>query len=137
MVHCSNAVSQITYQYSAMLFHLQFLYLELFHNVFLLGPGGKAVYQGPVTWAEMYFGSLGFHVPLQANPADYFLDVITCATYGDFTHDPEKLPEYWRRYRESAVYRNAVKKKVNLPKYQSIGIQGMFLFCFINLNILC
>ena len=51
-------------------------YAEMFHNILLLGPGGKTVYQGTVDDAARYFSSLGFHTPANVNPADFYMDVI-------------------------------------------------------------
>ena len=48
----------------------------MFHNVLLLGPGGKTVYQGSVPDAKEYFAKLGFETPANLNPADYYMDVI-------------------------------------------------------------
>ena len=52
------------------------LYLGMFHNILLLGPGGKTVYQGTVSDAAHYFSSLGFNTPANVNPADFYMDVI-------------------------------------------------------------
>ena len=73
----------------------------MFHNILLLAPGGKTVYQGSVPVAEKYFASMGFVVPEHGNPADYYMDVIGCATNGDFSHDPEQLPKYWIEKRDA------------------------------------
>ena len=48
----------------------------MFHNILLLGPGGKTVYQGNVLDAATYFSSLGFNTPANVNPADFYMDVI-------------------------------------------------------------
>ena len=49
----------------------------MFHNILLLGPGGKTVYQGTVSDAAEYFSaSLGFTPPANVNPADFYMDVI-------------------------------------------------------------
>jgi ABC-type multidrug transport system ATPase subunit len=49
----------------------------LFDSVLLLGPGGRTVYSGPSIQALQFFTSLGFTLPPNANPADFFLDVIS------------------------------------------------------------
>ena len=48
----------------------------MFHNILLLGPDGKTVYQGNVPNAEEYFSNLGFKTPANVNPADFYMDVI-------------------------------------------------------------
>ncbi|XP_028413508.1 ABC transporter G family member 28-like [Dendronephthya gigantea] len=54
----------------------RFEIFNMFHNILLLGPGGKTVYQGTVSGAATYFSSLGFNTPANVNPADYYMDVI-------------------------------------------------------------
>lgn len=40
-----------------------------------LGKGGRVIYHGPVKESEAYFKSIGFPLPVQCNPADFYLDV--------------------------------------------------------------
>lgn len=47
-----------------------------FHDVLLLGKGGKAVYLGPSNKAIDYFASIGLECPARMNPPDFFMDVI-------------------------------------------------------------
>jgi hypothetical protein len=49
----------------------------LFDDVLLLGKGGRTVYLGPASGAKPYFQSLGFAMPANENPADWFMDVIS------------------------------------------------------------
>eukprot|EP00929_Paragymnodinium_shiwhaense_P018647 TRINITY_DN12970_c0_g2_i1.p1 TRINITY_DN12970_c0_g2~~TRINITY_DN12970_c0_g2_i1.p1 ORF type:complete len:840 (-),score=176.78 TRINITY_DN12970_c0_g2_i1:460-2895(-) len=48
----------------------------LFDDVLLLGKGGQTVYIGPSQGCKKYFETLGFEMPLDENPADWFMDVI-------------------------------------------------------------
>ena len=61
----------------------------LFDEVLFLGKAGKTVFQGPTALASPYFCSLGFELPLNENPADFCLDVISgcvvCQHDADFT----------------------------------------------------
>jgi len=50
---------------------------ELFDNVLLLGKGGMTVYYGPTSGLEAYFEKRGFPCPPRANPADYYMDVLS------------------------------------------------------------
>jgi len=50
--------------------------LEKFSNVLLLGVGGKTVFMGPAKDMTYYFTRIGFPLPAQMNPADYYMDVI-------------------------------------------------------------
>mmetsp|Transcript_35332 Transcript_35332/g.110095 ORF Transcript_35332/g.110095 Transcript_35332/m.110095 type:complete len:503 (-) Transcript_35332:151-1659(-) len=49
----------------------------LFDDVLLLGRGGRTVYLGPSQGAKPYFEHLGFDMPANENPADWFMDVIS------------------------------------------------------------
>ena len=46
-----------------------------FDDLLLLGAGGRTVFHGPVSEAPAYFASIGFPVPPNHNPADFYLDV--------------------------------------------------------------
>lgn len=58
----------------------------LFHDVMLLGVGGHVVYFGPSDKALQYFEMIGFVLPNNENPADFFLDIIS----GSLAPDPEQ-----------------------------------------------
>lgn len=49
----------------------------MFHDVLLLGKGGRTVYLGPTKDAVAYFEALGFEVPNRCNPADFLIDVVS------------------------------------------------------------
>jgi len=71
----------------------------LFDDVLLLGKGGQTVYLGPSLGAKPYFESLGFTMPSDENPADWFMDVIS----GEVPNakvpgfKPDMLFEWWRK----------------------------------------
>jgi ABC-type multidrug transport system ATPase subunit len=48
---------------------------EAFDDLLLLGKGGRVVYHGSISEAPRYFSSIGFPIPPNANPADFYLDV--------------------------------------------------------------
>jgi len=50
---------------------------ELFDNVLLLGKGGMTVYYGPTSDLEAYFEKRKSPCPQRANPADYYMDVLS------------------------------------------------------------
>jgi len=74
----------------------------LFDDVLLLGKGGRTVYLGPACNLKRYFESIGFCMPRNENPADWFMD-ITC---GEVRHpiqrdfQPEMLFDLWDTRRE-------------------------------------
>ena len=49
----------------------------MFHDVLLLGKGGRTVYLGPTKDAVTYFENLGFEMPNRCNPADFLIDVVS------------------------------------------------------------
>lgn len=49
----------------------------MFHDVLLLGKGGRTVYLGPTADALTYFEGLGFIMPPKCNPADFLIDVVS------------------------------------------------------------
>ena len=65
------------------------------------------MYEGSVPNAEEHFASIGFKIPEHSNPADYYMDVVGGAEYGDYSHDPNLLPEYWVKAK-GAVKRQSI-----------------------------
>jgi len=68
----------------------------LFDDVLLLGKGGQTVYQGESAKAKDYLLGLGFRMPANENPADWFIDVLS----GEVTNEAgdyslKKLFEKW------------------------------------------
>jgi ABC-type multidrug transport system ATPase subunit len=70
---------------------------RMFHDVLLLGKGGRTVYLGPSEEALSYFENLGFKCPQHTNPADFFMDVISGLVHreGDPAFKPEDLFRFW------------------------------------------
>jgi ABC-type multidrug transport system ATPase subunit len=50
--------------------------MELCHQLILLGPGGKMIYNGPAFDLRRHFSLLGYTPLLQQNVADYAMDVL-------------------------------------------------------------
>ena len=46
-------------------------------SVILLAPGGRVCYFGPTSSAVSYFASLGYQCPLETNPAEFLLDLVS------------------------------------------------------------
>lgn len=71
----------------------------LFHDVLLLGPGGRTVYLGPSGDAKNYFEGLGFKMPACENPADWLMDILSGtvpnAQLADFK--PSMLFDMWSK----------------------------------------
>ena len=88
------AVIMTIHQPSALVF-------GMFDDLLLL-EGGRMVYAGRVSDAEVYFQSLGFNNPHNINPADYYLDLVQRTS----------LEVDWRREFSNSVDGTAFKEEV-------------------------
>ena len=71
----------------------------MFHKLLFLGPGGRTVFQGTVDEATDYFKKLGFVVPPNINPADFYMDVIGGVDHeGTDDFNPNVLFDAWTRH---------------------------------------
>eukprot|EP00929_Paragymnodinium_shiwhaense_P005194 TRINITY_DN10682_c0_g3_i2.p1 TRINITY_DN10682_c0_g3~~TRINITY_DN10682_c0_g3_i2.p1 ORF type:complete len:783 (+),score=145.19 TRINITY_DN10682_c0_g3_i2:66-2414(+) len=70
----------------------------LFDDVLLLGKGGRVCYLGNSFGAKPYFESVGFRMPANENPADWFMDIISgeAEHSTDSTFKPELLFDLWQ-----------------------------------------
>lgn len=75
----------------------RFSIVELFDQMLLLGKDGQTVFLGSSQQALKYFEQLGFRLPLNENPTDFFLDVISgeVRREGDPDFQPPDLFELW------------------------------------------
>jgi ABC-type multidrug transport system ATPase subunit len=84
----------------------------LFDDVLLLGKGGQTVYLGPSLGVKPYFESLGFSMPANENPADWFMDVISGEVpnrdIADFR--PCMLFDLWEERGEEFVSRQRMQR---------------------------
>mmetsp|Transcript_93850 Transcript_93850/g.303727 ORF Transcript_93850/g.303727 Transcript_93850/m.303727 type:complete len:824 (+) Transcript_93850:61-2532(+) len=72
----------------------------LFDDVLLLGKGGETVYLGSSLGAKEYFEGLGFEMPRNENPADWFMDVLSGEVQNPKIPNfkPEQLFDIWRTH---------------------------------------
>mmetsp|Transcript_36121 Transcript_36121/g.58386 ORF Transcript_36121/g.58386 Transcript_36121/m.58386 type:complete len:1258 (+) Transcript_36121:130-3903(+) len=93
----------------------RFEIFRMFHDVLLLAKGGRSVYLGRTRDALPYFSSLGFRLPIHANPADWYLDIIAgqVLPIGYTSYDPMTLVREWERHARSSTSldRSSPKKK--------------------------
>eukprot|EP00455_Lapot_gusevi_P041816 TRINITY_DN4890_c0_g8_i2.p1 TRINITY_DN4890_c0_g8~~TRINITY_DN4890_c0_g8_i2.p1 ORF type:complete len:849 (+),score=265.43 TRINITY_DN4890_c0_g8_i2:115-2661(+) len=82
-----------------------------FDDLILLGKGGRLIYMGPRAEASAYFASIGFPVPADENPADFFMDVATGAIprQGDPNFAPPDLFEFWLQHVEKKQNKNSME----------------------------
>ena len=57
-----------------------------FSKVIFLATGGTVVYHGQPEAAQLYFERLGYIVPEHANPADFYMEIIS----GRVEHDQKE-----------------------------------------------
>ncbi|KAI6560977.1 hypothetical protein MCOR03_004080 [Pyricularia oryzae] len=83
---------------------------QQFGNVLLLARGGSPVYSGPAGQMVEYFARHGYRCPVNNNPADYALDLITI----DLQHAEreaasrekvQRLVEGWKTFAEEQIRR--------------------------------
>eukprot|EP00929_Paragymnodinium_shiwhaense_P005197 TRINITY_DN10682_c0_g4_i1.p1 TRINITY_DN10682_c0_g4~~TRINITY_DN10682_c0_g4_i1.p1 ORF type:complete len:772 (+),score=151.12 TRINITY_DN10682_c0_g4_i1:113-2428(+) len=68
----------------------------LFDDVLLLGKGGKVCYLGSSLGAKQYFESIGFQMPANENPADWFMDIVSGEAQYTREYKPEMLFDAWQ-----------------------------------------
>ncbi|XP_053208421.1 ATP-binding cassette sub-family G member 4-like [Panonychus citri] len=56
--------------------------LNLFHNVYVIGAGGRCIYFGPTDQLVSHLASNGLHCPLYHNPAEFIVHVAS-GRYGE------------------------------------------------------
>ncbi|KAL2813312.1 P-loop containing nucleoside triphosphate hydrolase protein [Aspergillus granulosus] len=109
---------------------------QLFDKLLLLS-GGKTCYFGPVQEVPSYFGSIGYPVPLQTNPAEFILDMVSSDFVGEkpsAQDDVAKIQSAWaqspessRVTQESAELAEKGNKSV---KVDETGHPGLFSITF-------
>lgn len=83
---------------------------DQFDDLILLGQGGRVVYHGPRTEAPKYFEAIGFPVPKDSSPSDFYMDVISNNVKSKIAKKfkPFYLFRYWESYckRAQTFYAN-------------------------------
>ncbi|KAH7048544.1 hypothetical protein BKA57DRAFT_424011 [Linnemannia elongata] len=71
-----------------------------FDDLLLLGQNGRVVFHGPRTEAPAYFAAIGFPVPVDSSPSDFYMDVISNNVKSKITKKfkPFYLSRYWESY---------------------------------------
>ncbi|KAG0359731.1 ATP-binding cassette sub- G member 4 [Mortierella sp. AD032] len=71
-----------------------------FDVLLLLGQNGRVVFHGPRTEAPAYFAAIGFPVPVDFSPSDFYMDVISNNVKSKITKKfkPFYLSRYWESY---------------------------------------
>ncbi|KAJ3049995.1 hypothetical protein HK097_009010, partial [Rhizophlyctis rosea] len=71
-----------------------------FDDLLLLGKGGQVVYFGPREDAVQYFDTIGFTIPVDESPSDFYMDVTSGKVPSAYDADfkPSDLFEYWNQH---------------------------------------
>ncbi|KAF9919529.1 hypothetical protein FBU30_010915 [Linnemannia zychae] len=71
-----------------------------FDDLLLLGQNGRVVFHGSRTEAPAYFAAIGFPVPVDSSPSDFYMDVISNNIKSKITKKfkPFYLSRYWESY---------------------------------------
>ncbi|KAK3280069.1 hypothetical protein CYMTET_12076 [Cymbomonas tetramitiformis] len=93
---------------------------SLFNETCLLGPsaaGGRMVYLGPSVKALQYFENLGFRLPLNENPADFFLDCISeqVPNVKNAKFCAEDLYDAWKEFSSDKNNLSKLQNRENTP----------------------
>lgn len=78
---------------------------NLFDDIILLAPGGLVVYSGSRLSMIDYFKKIGFSCPINTNPAEYFIDLVSYNTSSETTKIESKqrietLVEHFQIYHQ-------------------------------------
>lgn len=110
--------------------------LEQFTNVLLLGVGGKTVYMGPTEGMGPYFTRIGFPLPPQMNPADYYMDVISGLIPCENNQNLQKedLFDLWANSPENSDYTTKTESDDKNGNYNTFSqkLKGKAHICFQN-----
>ncbi|KAF9899253.1 hypothetical protein BX616_003142 [Lobosporangium transversale] len=73
---------------------------DQFDDLLLLGHGGRVVFHGPRTEAPAYFSAIGFPLPKDSSPSDFYMDVISNNVKSKISKNfkPFYLHRYWESY---------------------------------------
>ena len=110
---------------------------EQFDNVIFLGNGGKPVYMGKTTKVLQYFESLGFYLPQNVNPADFFMDIIggTIKNLSDTHFQHDRLPEIWNEHKNDKLLSAEYSMATNEMFTQVTNVCIVFyLFCIFSVT---
>ncbi|KAL4448129.1 hypothetical protein ABPG75_005348 [Micractinium tetrahymenae] len=70
----------------------------LFDDLLLLGKGGRTVFYGRVADMQSYFEDLGFEFPLQQNPIDSVMDIVSGAVMRTGQASATELFDLWDQH---------------------------------------
>ncbi|KAF4279407.1 hypothetical protein CNMCM8057_005727 [Aspergillus fumigatus] len=92
---------------------------QLFDKLLLLSKG-KSCYFGPVPQISTYFGSIGHPIPLNTNPAEFILDIVSSdfsdAKEGNAAERVRHIQESWLQSAERRAVDNQISQLIEHPE---------------------
>ncbi|KAJ8148520.1 hypothetical protein LV155_008053 [Aspergillus fumigatus] len=92
---------------------------QLFNKLLLLSKG-KSCYFGPVPQISTYFGSIGHPIPLNTNPAEFILDIVSSdfsdAKEGNAAERVRHIQESWLQSAERRAVDNQISQLIEHPE---------------------
>jgi ABC-type multidrug transport system ATPase subunit len=93
---------------------------QLFDKLLLLSKG-KTCYFGPVPHISTYFNSIGHPIPLNTNPAEFILDIVSSdfsdAKEGNATERVQHIQDSWLQSAERRAMDNHISQLTEHPKH--------------------
>ena len=94
-----------------------------FDHLFLLGTGGRMIYQGDPVASQVYFRNLGFFMPEGGNMADFICDiavgVIECNDDPEF--EPHQLFDLWEKHEKKYGMRTTPMEERMAETLETLG----------------
>ena len=94
-----------------------------FSQLFLLGTGGKIIYQGDPDESELYFGSLGFFLPERGNLADFVCDIAVgvIERLDDPDFEPNQLFGFWEKHQKKHARNTATRHELRAMTRETLS----------------
>ncbi|KAF2459939.1 putative ATP-binding cassette transporter [Lineolata rhizophorae] len=92
---------------------------HMFDKLCLLSLG-KTCYFGPISEARAYFTKIGYEMPAEVNPAEYFLDLINIDLVregDDVRARMDHITREWAASNESVLVKNEIDRTIEAAKH--------------------
>jgi ABC-type multidrug transport system ATPase subunit len=99
-----------------------------FHDIMLLGRGGRVVYMGSCARTQDYFYNIGFSIPTGESPSDFYIDVVSGKVASEYepSFELSQLFDYWDEYIQTGRLSRFEGMKRMSP-YQAIEAKRRFI----------
>lgn len=102
---------------------------RMLDNFILLGPGGRVCYMGKRTDAAKYFDELGYKCPIETNPAEFYIDLVTVDTEDPIkaVNDLERIERLDRAYAKAVDRHHSSALDLWVPPSEKKTVFGLDL----------